>query len=93
MDSASKLRRSTRLAANEDPFYTDATSKATRVKAAQLDLSKAFERMKAAVQSSGLLQRPPAPKIKTDKLRALGRICGLGHLSEVEDDEVAGPAV
>src|SRR6185312_3952244 len=41
-DSAAKTRRhSLRLAAKEDPFYVDATSKATRVKAAQLDLTRA----------------------------------------------------
>lgn len=86
-DSASKKRRSRRLAAKEEPFYTDATTKATRVKAAQLDLAKASERMKTALQSSGLLQRPPPAKILPSKLRRLGRVCGLSHLSEVEDDD------
>jgi len=42
-DSAARTRRhSLRLAAKEDPFYVDATSKAARVKAAQLDLARAW---------------------------------------------------
>jgi len=62
-DSASKIRRSRRLAAKENPFYVDATTKASRIKAAQLDFSKASGRMKAAVVDSGLLEWPPPAKI------------------------------
>lgn len=40
VDSVSKLRRSSQLAAKEEPCYVDATSKATRVKAAKLELNK-----------------------------------------------------
>ena len=90
-DSASKLRRSRRLAAKEIPFYVDATTKATRVKAAQLDMSKASERMKTAIADSGLLARPPPARISTSKMRRLGRICGFTHLSDL-DDEVPLPA-
>jgi hypothetical protein len=78
-----KVRRRRRLAAKEDPLYTDATSNKddTRVKAAQLDLSKASERMnKEALDESGVLERPPPAR-----LRCLRRVCGLAHLSEVED--------
>ncbi|CAN6283000.1 unnamed protein product [Urochloa humidicola] len=86
VDSASKVRRSRRLAAKEIPFYEDATAKATRVKVAQLDLAKASARMKEAVQSSGILSRPAPKKMSPWKLRCLGRACGLGHLSELEDE-------
>jgi hypothetical protein len=78
-----KVRRRRRLAAKEDPLDTDATSNKddTRVKAAQLDLSKASERMnKEALDESGVLERPPPAR-----LRCLRRVCGLAHLSEVED--------
>lgn len=85
-DSASKVRRSRRLAAKEDPCYTDATTKATRVKAAQLDLTRASARMKSAVEESGVLLRPPPSRISKSKLLCLGRACGLSHLSEVEDE-------
>ena len=88
-DSAAKTRRhSLRLAAKEDPFYVDATSKATRVKAAQLDLARASARMREALTHSGLLERPPPRRISTNKLWCLGRVCGLPDLS---DDEVAMP--
>lgn len=86
-DSASKMRRSSRLAAKEDPFYVDATTKASRAKADQMDLAKASERMKAALHASGTLRRPAPPKISAAKLRCLGHVCGLAHLSEVEDEE------
>ncbi|CAL5083044.1 unnamed protein product [Urochloa decumbens] len=85
-DSASKLRRSRRLAAKEDPFYIDATAKASKLKAAQLDMSKASERMKTAIQNSGILERPAPAKIPARRLRCLGRVCGLSNLSECEDE-------
>jgi hypothetical protein len=88
-ESASKVRRSRRLASKEDPLYTDATAKATRVKAAQLDLSKASERMKKALEQSGVLERPPPARVPSAWLRCLGRVCCLPHLSEVEDDVVS----
>ncbi|CAN6381614.1 unnamed protein product [Urochloa humidicola] len=90
-DSASKIRRSRRLAAKEVPFYEDATSKAARVQEAKLDLAKASARMKKAVEDSGILARPAPKRIAPKKLRCLGRACGLAHLSEVED-EVPAPA-
>jgi hypothetical protein len=45
--------------------------------------------MREALTHSGLLERPPPRKISTNKLRCLGRVCGLPDLS---DDEVAGRA-
>jgi hypothetical protein len=90
-DSASKICRSRRLAAKENPFYVNATSKATRVrvKEAQLDLSKASERIKSALAGSGLLERPPPVKVVSkSKLRCLGHVCGLSHLSELDVEEV-----
>ncbi|KAF8657006.1 hypothetical protein HU200_060339 [Digitaria exilis] len=36
----------------------------------------------------GMLRRPPPAKISTSKLRSLGRVCGIGHLSEVDDEEL-----
>ena len=72
-DNAAKTRRrSIRLAAKEDPFYIDATAKATRVKAAQLDLARASARMKDAITSSGVLHYPAPAKISSSKLRCLG---------------------
>jgi len=65
-------RRSIRLAAKEDPFYVNATAKATRVKAAQLDLARASARMKDAITSSGVLHYPAPAKISSSKLRCLG---------------------
>lgn len=88
VDSVSKLRRSSRLASKEEPFYMDATTKATRVKAAKLDLSKASSKMKVALIDAGIMARPPSQRIRPVKLHHLGRVCGLANLSEVEDDEV-----
>jgi len=87
-DSAARTRRhSLRLAAKEDPLYVDATSKATHVKAAKLDLARASARMREALARSGALERPPPRRISSNKLRCLGRVCGLPDLSD--DDEVA----
>jgi len=88
-DSAAKTRRhSLRLAAKEDPYYVDATSKATRVKAAQLDLTRASTRMKMALAQSGVLERPAPSMIASSRLRCLGRVCGLPNLSDKDDDAV-----
>jgi hypothetical protein len=59
VDSASKRRHSLCLMAKEAPFYESATSKASRVQAAKLDLSEASTRMKAALDTAGVLERPP----------------------------------
>lgn len=91
--SASKLRRSRRLAAKEVPLYKDATTKAARVQAAKLDLARASARMKAAVESSEMLARPPPTKIPSYKLCLLGHVCGLANLSEVDEAVVAPPDV
>lgn len=45
--------------------------------------------MKADLNASEMLRRPPPAKISTSKLRSLGRVCGIGHLSEVDDEEVS----
>jgi hypothetical protein len=66
----------------------DATSKATRVQAAQLDLARASARMKEALACSGVLERPAPSKINTCKLRLLGRVCGLPNLSEARSSMV-----
>jgi len=88
-DSAAKTRRhSLRLAAKEDPYYVDATTKATRVKAAQLDLTRTSTRMKAALEHSGVLERLARAKIATSKLRCLGRVCGLPDLFDSDVDVV-----
>ena len=88
-DSAARTRRhSLRLAAKEDPFYVDATSKAARVKAAQLDLARASARRQEALVQSGMLERPPPRRISSAKLRCLGQACGLPVLSDA-DEEVA----
>jgi hypothetical protein len=47
------------------------------MKAAQLNLAKASERMKAALEHSGILERPLLTRISTVNLRFLGRACGL----------------
>lgn len=59
-NSTSKQRRSLRLAAKEEPFHVDATSKATRVKTAQLDLARASARMKEALARCGVMEAPAA---------------------------------
>ena len=85
-DSAARTRRhSLRLAAKEDPYYVDATSKAERVKAAQLDLARASARMREALVRSGMLERPPPRRISSDKLSCLGRACGLPALSDSDE--------
>ena len=84
--SAAKTRRhSLRLAAKEDPLYVDATSKATRVKAAKLDLARASARMREALAQSGVLERPPPRHISSNKLRCVGRVCGLPDFSNNEE--------
>ena len=88
-DSAARTRRhSLRLAAKEDPYYVDATSKAARVKAAQLDLARASTRMREALVQSGMLERPPPRRISSAKLRCLGQACGLPVLSEADEEVV-----
>ena len=81
-------RPSLRLTTKEDPYYVDATSKATRVKAAQLDLARASAHMREALMQSGMLERPPPRRISSAKLRCLGQACGLPVLSDA-DEEVA----
>ncbi|CAD6266353.1 unnamed protein product [Miscanthus lutarioriparius] len=76
-DSASKIRRSRRLAVKENPFYEDATSKATRVQAAKLDLSKASSNMAEALACSSILKRPPPACTAPSRLHRLARVCGI----------------
>jgi len=38
--------------------------------------------MREALAHSGVLERPPPPKIALSKLRFLGRVCGLPDLSD-----------
>ena len=86
-DSAARTRRhSLRLAAKEDPFYVDATSKAARVKAAQLDLARASARMREVLVQSGMLERPPPHRISSAKLRCLGQACGLPIFSDAVEE-------
>nr|CAB3460157.1 unnamed protein product [Digitaria exilis] len=87
-DSASKIRRSHRLAAKEVPFYMDAVTKASRVKAEKMNITGASNRMKVALEQATILERPPPPRIKVSKLKCLGRVCGLGRLSEIDDEKV-----
>nr|CAB3480143.1 unnamed protein product [Digitaria exilis] len=87
-DSASKIHRSRRLAAKEVPFYMDAVTKASRVKAEKMNIAGASNRMKVALEQAAILERPPPPRIKVSKLKCLGRVCGLGRLSEIDDEEV-----
>lgn len=87
VDSASKLRRSDRLAAKEIPYYMNATTKATRVKTAKLDLSRASAKLKEAMADAQVLERPPPARIRASKLRCMGRVCGLAGLGTVVDDD------
>jgi len=90
-DVAAKARRhSLRLAAREEPFYIDATSKASRVKAAQLDLARASARMREALARSGVLERPAPQKISARDLYCLGHACGLPSLTTAGDDADPG---
>lgn len=88
VDSASKMRHSRRLAAKEEPFYMSAVNKATKIKAKKMGVDGAWEELKKALAQSAILERPPTSRISAAKLKCLGRACGLGHLSEVEDEEV-----
>jgi len=84
--AAKACYHSLRLAAKEEPFYVDATSKASRVKAVQLDLTRASTRMREALARSGILERPAPPKISARDLCCLGHACGLPSLSFAGDD-------
>lgn len=80
-------RRSSRLAAKEPPLYIDTTTKATRVKEASFDMSKASERLKAAISDdSSILARPVPSKVSIPMLKSLGHACGLSNLFEVEEE-------
>lgn len=59
------------------PFYEDATSKASRVQAAKLDLSKASSALVSALEASGILQHPLPARIPSSRLRRLARVCGI----------------
>ena len=51
----------------------------------QLDIARASVHMREALAHSGLLERPPPPKIALGRLRFLGRVCGLPDLSDTEE--------
>ncbi|CAN6166399.1 unnamed protein product [Urochloa humidicola] len=89
VDSASKKRRSVRLAAKESAFYIDATTKATSIKAAKLDLKGASALMADALEASGILARPPPARTPLKHLRRLGRVCGLQRLCALDGEEPA----
>lgn len=57
--AASKRRHSKRLAAKEPPQYVDAETKATRLKAAKLDLTGISNELASALADSGVLEHPP----------------------------------
>ncbi|CAN6229446.1 unnamed protein product [Urochloa humidicola] len=86
VDSACK-RRSRRLAEKEPAQYVSATAKATSIKAAKLDMTGASSSMAAAIEASGILQRPPPRRTAVHHLRRLGAACGINDLSALEECE------
>lgn len=76
-DSASKIRQSRCLAVKENPFYEDAITKAARAQASKLDLSKASSNMVAALEASGILERPSPARIPSSRLRCLSHVFGI----------------
>lgn len=57
-----------------------------------MDLSTTSKKMKDALVSARVLERPPPARIGTSKLRCLWRIYGLSGLSEVVDDDMVAVA-
>ncbi|CAO2150107.1 unnamed protein product [Urochloa humidicola] len=91
VDSACK-RRSRRLAEKEPAHFVSAIAKATSVKAAKLDMMAGSSSMAAAIEASGILQRPPPRRTAIHHLRRLGAACGINDLSALEEEEAASVA-
>jgi hypothetical protein len=90
IDSARKLRRSTRLAEKERPTYEDPNSKATRVQQARVDFSGASRRLRAALSKTHLISDPYLP---TADLRALADVavaCGASEEDTADLQEMFG---
>lgn len=80
VDNASKRR----LAAKEPAMYVDAVTKASKVKAAKLDLTGVSSYVAAAMAESGVLDRPPPAAIPKKSLRRLGTACRLQRLDALD---------
>lgn len=74
-DSASKLRRSERLAALEPAKYVPVAEKASKAKAAKFDMAGVSRSLATALEESGVLTRPPPAAISASKLKSIGRAC------------------
>lgn len=79
VDSARKLRRSTRLAEKEHPTYEDPSSKASRVQQARVDFAGASRRLRAALSKTHLLSDPYLP---TADLQVLADVAAAYGASE-----------
>lgn len=76
IDSARKLRRSTRLAEKERSTYEDLNSKATRVQQVWVDFSGASRRLRAALSKTHLLSDPYLPTADLQALADVAVACG-----------------
>ncbi|KAE8774711.1 hypothetical protein D1007_52845 [Hordeum vulgare] len=77
--SASKLRRSARIADRETPFYSTIAQKASRLKASCFSLAKASDDLVAAVHGSSLCLSEGEPSDTddaADKLAHIAIVCG-----------------
>jgi hypothetical protein len=79
LDSARKLRRSTRLAEKECPNYEDPSAKASRVQAARVDFSGASRRLRQALLKTHLLSYPDLPSGDDDGLDEVAAACGASE--------------
>lgn len=68
-------RRSERLGSKEPATYEHAISKASRVKAAKMDLVGVSRSLVVVIEDSGILQRPAPKAIPVSKLCRIGASC------------------
>jgi hypothetical protein len=76
VDSAHKLRRSTRLMAKEEPNFKLPAAKAARVQTAKFDYSGVSRRLCAALARSKLLSDPTSPSSDDSTLVEIAAACG-----------------
>jgi hypothetical protein len=77
VDSAFKARRSSRLAAQENPLFVSMTNKAKALKEARFDLSGGSLRLRSAAEAAGLTSTAVPGPIPVPQLKALAAACGI----------------
>jgi uncharacterized protein YbaA (DUF1428 family) len=90
LDSARKLRRSTRLAEKERPTYEDPNSKATRVQQARVDFFGASRWLHAALSKTHLISDPYLPNADLQALADVAVACGASKEDTAALREVSG---